>query len=252
MNSSTRRRVRTVVARRCAAFLRPRLAAAAGFTVMVVVGTAIGGRFDISTANQGAESVLIRLLGVAPAVAQAATEEGVLHDRDCEEAETAVKLEKPVEGGFMGATGGLANAFGDGNDQASRLKKIMASLFNDREIMPYSAGQGLTEGLDGIVEAHHLVENRHIEDLGRALGWSKDRLDQEVANAPTVILNEVEHDCFSAELGRDLKRLGSRRADGYGYTKQSLLDAYRQTYRNEGNWLKAVEDYIGSRWAGLP
>ena len=195
------------------------------------------------------EGVGFRL--ATPAAAQDMTEEAELHERDCEEVQASGDVGAAVGGGFTQATGALGGALG-GEDQSSQIKKMLQTAFNDRPIMPYSEGQKFTEGFDSVIEAHHLVEKRHIEDLGKALGWSKDQIDQEVGNAPSVILDEVEHDCFSKQLDWELNKLGKKRNSGFGYTKDSLINAYQQAYRNESNWAKAAQDYIEQRWQGLP
>ncbi|HEX6510846.1 MAG TPA: hypothetical protein VF157_00990, partial [Chloroflexota bacterium] len=92
-------------------------------------------------------------------------------------------------------------------------------------------------------EAHHLFEKRHIDTLGRLAGWSEDRIQNEIRNAPSVILTQAEHDCFSAELDFQLPK-------GRQYDKGGLLDAYGKTYGNENKWIKAVTDFVNDRWPG--
>jgi len=78
----------------------------------------------------------------------------------------------------------------------------------------------------GEFEVHHLAEVRHLK-----------RLLKSTQNAPSVILNKAEHAGFTKDLRNALPY-------GKSYSKAEIIEAYKDVYKKQPEWLKAAIDYI--------
>ncbi|MCA1828798.1 MAG: hypothetical protein ABR567_01335 [Myxococcales bacterium] len=171
-----------------------------------------------------------------PALTQPATERAELESR-CEEEHATARLEKTTEGGFAG----MSSALGGDEGPIGRLNKILQSNFNDRDITSYAEGLKTVSGFNRTIQAHHIVEQRHIKMLGKLLGWDKERVQKELRESPAVILTAAEHECFSNELDFELPK-------GHEYDRSAVEEAYSKAYANEPNWYKAAKDYLDKTW----
>ena len=84
----------------------------------------------------------------------------------------------------------------------------------------------LTKQLKGAIQAHHLVEVRHLK-----------RLLLSTKNAPSVLLSKADHQ----EMTNTLRQLLPY---GQTYTKQQIVDAYKQAYSNFPQWIDEVVKYL--------
>jgi hypothetical protein len=81
----------------------------------------------------------------------------------------------------------------------------------------------LTIGWKGLIQAHHIVEVRHLERLGLS-----------IMDAPAVLLSRTQHQAITRELLQLLPK-------GAQYTKAQILDAYRIAYKEFPEWIKEAE-----------
>ncbi|MCR6641084.1 MAG: hypothetical protein NVV82_19350 [Sporocytophaga sp.] len=79
----------------------------------------------------------------------------------------------------------------------------------------------------GLIEAHKIVEWRHLKKLGISSKW----------DAPAVLLGKSHHSTFTKELLQILPK-------GAAYTKSQILDAYRKVYRDFPEWINAAENLL--------
>jgi RHS repeat-associated protein len=96
-------------------------------------------------------------------------------------------------------------------------------------IAPYNVLQQVTAGHRGAIQAHHILEVRHL----RAWGYSA----AEIAAAPAQVLTRAEHTVISTQLAR-LLPTGAR------YTREQVWNAYQIAYRNYPEYLNAVARYF--------
>ncbi len=95
-----------------------------------------------------------------------------------------------------------------------------------RAILKFEEAAAITKGLGHKLEAHHLLERRHLPGLG-----IPDK------GLPSVVLTEQEHKAMNTLL----EQLLSKNAP---HTKAEILSAYRQAYAAYPEWLSAVEKYL--------
>jgi RHS repeat-associated protein len=94
-------------------------------------------------------------------------------------------------------------------------------------IAAYAKLQQITKGSKGLIQAHHIVEARHLERLGLS-----------VSNAPSVILSREKH----LEITNQLRQL---LPFGKSYTTPEIMSAYQKVYSAHPEWLKAAASYLG-------
>ena len=88
--------------------------------------------------------------------------------------------------------------------------------------------RALTRGKNHVVEAHHLLEQRHMIRWGMA-----DQID----DSPAVVLRLEEHQPIT-------KDLQNRLSYGRTYTKEEVWAEYQQAYRKYPDWLEAIRRYF--------
>lgn len=93
-------------------------------------------------------------------------------------------------------------------------------------IATYKYLRELSKGAKGLIQAHHIVEVRHLQRLGLS-----------IYQAPAVLLSRTQHSMVTKELMQLLPK-------GATYTKQQILNAYRIAYREFPQWIKAAENYL--------
>src|SRR4029079_7144487 len=84
-------------------------------------------------------------------------------------------------------------------------------------IAPYNVLQEVTAGQRGAIQAHHLLEARHL----RYWGYSA----AEIAEAPAQVLSRAEHAAFTKALQAELKT-------GVAYSREAVWQAYQKVYAN--------------------
>jgi hypothetical protein len=91
----------------------------------------------------------------------------------------------------------------------------------------YSKLAKLTKGYRGAIQAHHIVEARHLRTLGLS-----------VKNGPAVILSRAEHKMITRQL-RQLMPYG------HSYTRTQMMGYYKQAYSAYPEWIEAVGKTLG-------
>jgi hypothetical protein len=96
------------------------------------------------------------------------------------------------------------------------------------KILPYRKAQKLTRGFNHKIEAHKLLEWRHVKTSGMVKG-----------DLPAVILAYEEHQRVSNALYRALPT-------GRRYGMDEIWQAYQRVYRElgYGEWLGHIERYF--------
>ncbi|MBV6462387.1 MAG: hypothetical protein HJHJAOHD_02536 [Flavobacteriales bacterium] len=84
----------------------------------------------------------------------------------------------------------------------------------------------LTKGFNGAIQAHHLVEVRHLR-----------RLMMSAKNAPSVILSKADHAAMTKTLQQLLPY-------GQTYSKSQIINAYKQAYSKYPEWVDLVIKYL--------
>ncbi|TKC99226.1 hypothetical protein [Polyangium fumosum] len=106
-------------------------------------------------------------------------------------------------------------------------KKRLAGTLADMQVIgPYEVMSKFTDGLEGVYQAHHILE---------AAVAGKHRLAKDLDKLPAVILTKAEHEVITAKLREKATRaLDSRQ----------VWKAYQQVYASRPEWLKAIEPYF--------
>lgn len=91
----------------------------------------------------------------------------------------------------------------------------------------YRQMRKLTKGHRGAIQAHHLVEVRHLERLGLS-----------VMDAPAVILSRGDHVRLSNQIYDLLPT-------GMSHSSDDIMNAYRQVYSNYPEWINMIDDFMG-------
>ncbi|TKD07940.1 hypothetical protein [Polyangium fumosum] len=114
-------------------------------------------------------------------------------------------------------------------------KKLAGTLADMQVIGPYETMSQFTDGLNGIYEAHHILE----EAMARKFGITK-----ELDKLPSVILENAEHKRFSGRLRDARKALADARVK---LTPGKLWTIYEEVYADHPRWLAAIKPYFGSK-----
>jgi hypothetical protein len=91
----------------------------------------------------------------------------------------------------------------------------------------YRAMKLITKGHKGLIQAHYIVEVRHLKVLGLS-----------VLDAPSIVLTKTFHQQVTKNLMTLLPK-------GVTYTKSQIMSAYRQAYKEYPDWIKSAEKYLG-------
>ncbi len=94
------------------------------------------------------------------------------------------------------------------------------------DIVPYSQGKDLTKGHGGDIQAHHILEARHLRN------WGEDDLA-----APSVVLSRTDHQ----ELSR---RLAEALPTGRSYSREEVWERYQEVYADHPELLDAIRGYF--------
>ncbi len=100
-------------------------------------------------------------------------------------------------------------------------------LPNIGRIGTYAEMAKLTKGFKGEIQAHHLVEARHLERLGLS-----------ASTAPTVVIDKVTHQTITNTLRTEMPYGKNIR-----YTREQMMNAYQKVYPSQ--WLDYVKILLG-------
>lgn len=98
-------------------------------------------------------------------------------------------------------------------------------------IAPYHALQAVTKGHRGSLQAHHILEARHL----RAWGASA----RQVREVPAQVLSRQEHVAITAALRRALPF-------GVRYSRGQVWRAYERVYAQYPSYLRSISHYFSS------
>lgn len=128
----------------------------------------------------------------------------------------------------LGSVDNIGRSVGRGSDPLRTLSEANARI---GEIMPYREARQITAGKGGAIQAHHIVEQRAMKDLG--LG--KDA----IRNAPSVVLPKQQHQVVTNRL---------REAMPYGQPIRNVETAskgYEKAYKKEyPKYWKSAKDWF--------
>jgi hypothetical protein len=96
-------------------------------------------------------------------------------------------------------------------------------------IMPYTAATRYTTTMAGRIQAHHILEARHLKN------WRYSA--EAIEGAPSIILSRAEHELINKQLGKLLPT-------GVNYTKEAVWKAYQTAYQQHPEWLEAIKSYF--------
>ena len=113
------------------------------------------------------------------------------------------------------------------------------SLHQLQTIIPYSRAKLFTAGWGHVYQAHHILEEAMMRDLG--MGSAE--------HVPAIILKDAEHKFITAELKAARERwfkaqtlLGEK---GKGaIDKQGLWEIYQAAYKDHPDWLRSIKSYF--------
>jgi RHS repeat-associated protein len=90
----------------------------------------------------------------------------------------------------------------------------------------YQQMKTLTAGERGILQAHHILEERHL------VNWGLD-----ASHAPAVILSQQEHQIVTSLLRQKLPY-------GEVYSREAVWEAYQEVYSEVPEWLELISAYF--------
>ncbi len=118
----------------------------------------------------------------------------------------------------------VATVFSGGTAKGAQvgIKGGLRLIGSAREI------KALSRGLKHALEAHHILEVRHLKN------W---QLAKEIGKAPAALLSKAEHLKITRKLRPDLPY-------GTKYTEEQVWAVYQKVYEGHRDWLRAVEGYF--------
>jgi RHS repeat-associated protein len=114
--------------------------------------------------------------------------------------------------------------FADEAGDAARIARALRGA-----TLTYKDAAKLTKGERGLIQAHHILEQRHMRN------WEFSELD--IANAPAVIMPKAEHDLLTSKLRSKLRY-------GVVWERERVWPVYQEVYSKYPDWLKAIEPYF--------
>jgi RHS repeat-associated protein len=133
--------------------------------------------------------------------------------------------------GRLGKVGGVVGKTFKWARRGSKSNRLVGTAVEHLfKILPYKEAQKLTKGFNHKIEAHHILEVRHLKKWGRAA---------EVPGSPAVILPKAVHNRVTQKL---------RTALPYGvrHEPQEVWHVYHRVYTELGyqEWLGHIERYF--------
>jgi hypothetical protein len=180
------------------------------------------------------------VLKAAPVGADEMTEEAVLTEGAvCKEAPAAQSFGETISGAAS-AEADILDMLGDSFPAVPEWgvgPALPPYSIYERAIMSYQEGQNLTATFGGKIQAHHILETRHIEAWGKQAGMTAAQIEKAVAEAPSVVLTRNEHILAN-------KMLDSKLACGKVWDQQSVWHEYQDAYKLFPHWLEAIASYF--------
>ncbi len=93
----------------------------------------------------------------------------------------------------------------------------------------YAELSKLTKGFEQEIQAHHLIEVRHLERNGFSV--------EQIAQSPACILTRAEHKAISNALEGALHT-------GKTYSLSTVLKTYKKIHAGHPDWLEAIDIWI--------
>jgi hypothetical protein len=123
---------------------------------------------------------------------------------------------------------------GFSHDEVQRLLRqaddIVGVAGRGSRIDSYNVLKKLTAGKGRVIQAHHILEARHMKRWGYTA--------QQIAEAPAQILTNVEHLRLNRALEEALPT-------GTEYAPKQVWKAYQKVYEDYPEYLDAISDYFG-------
>ena len=115
-----------------------------------------------------------------------------------------------------------------GKKAGERFAHLVDAMHKNGTIGEYAVMKQFTTGLNGTMQAHHIVERRFAGMLKIA----------DTDTIPSVLLTEAEHKAITATLAQEAKSIT---------TKGELWKAYQKVYKDHPHWLEAIAKYFGQK-----
>ncbi len=112
--------------------------------------------------------------------------------------------------------------------RGARPADELGEFLQAADVMPYREAAKLTRGLDGALEAHHVLEARHLRKWGMS-----NLLD----DAPAIVMPRELHVEVTRRLRSELPYRGK-------YGMDEVLDAYRRVYSDAPHLVTEVEEFL--------
>ncbi|GIV03350.1 MAG: hypothetical protein KatS3mg015_2739 [Fimbriimonadales bacterium] len=112
--------------------------------------------------------------------------------------------------------------------RGARAADELGEFLQSADVMSYREAAKLTRGLGGALEAHHVLEARHLNR------WGMSSL---LNDAPAIVIPRDLH----VEVTR---RLRSELPYGGRYDMDAVLDAYRRVYSDAPHLVTNVEEFL--------
>ncbi|MCB1068140.1 MAG: hypothetical protein KDK56_08140 [Simkania sp.] len=113
--------------------------------------------------------------------------------------------------------------------QLGKILRVNGMVGKKSPIAPYKELKALTKGMKGEVQAHHILEKRHLK------AWRFS--ESEIASAPAQILSKEEHRVLTKAL-RDKLPFGQK------YEPGRVWLVYQEVYKDFPEYLKAIEHFF--------
>ena len=113
-----------------------------------------------------------------------------------------------------------------GKKAGERFAHLVDAMHKNGTIGEYAVMKQFTTGLNGTMQAHHIVEKR----------FAKMLKIPDADTIPSVLLTEAEHKAITAALAKKTAN---------AETPKELWKAYQEVYQDYPHWLEAIKKYFG-------
>jgi hypothetical protein len=183
-------------------------------------------------------ALIVTLSAALPLAAQEMTEEVVEEEETlCEELPAAQQLGEVIANKALEQAAQIGTLLGEPS------ATTLADSILDREVMEYWETKAITSGTKYTadpLQGHHLLEQRFIDQWGKAAGKSAEEIEQLKLKGPSIVVREQEH----IMINRTISSQDGVLPCGKEYDKATVLGAYNQLYQHAPNWLAAIEQFI--------
>ena len=119
-----------------------------------------------------------------------------------------------------------AKIFGETGKISKEAERVLKEYGN--KIIPYSKASRLTKGLKGEIQAHHLVEARHLISQVSKL------------KSPAILLSKQQHNLITNILRKELPY-------GVKYGTSQITKTYKKVYGGSKGILKSIKKFLGAK-----